>query len=248
MAAFFFHGDLSALLRRKWRRENPVILHINRAASIKDVIESCGLPHTEIGRIERQGSEVDFSFPVADSHRFDIHPLKAPCDLTRPTLLNPRPIDSVRFLVDANVGRLARYLRMAGVDTFYDRALDDQGIVELLERDRRILLTRDMGLLKRKTVAHGRYVRAEDPAEQLREILAFYGLTKQVKPFTLCLGCNAPLHFIDKEKVRSRLEPLTERYYHTFSICPVCDKLYWSGSHIEHMRRAFPELEKNLMD
>jgi len=242
MAVFFLHGDLSRLLRRKWRRANPVILQITRAASIKDVIESFGLPHTEVGMIGWQGGAVDFSFPVADSHRYDIRPVQAPCDVTRPTLLRPQPLASVRFLVDANVGRLARYLRMAGFDTFYDRGLAGQDIIELLQRDGRILLSRDLDLLKRKAVEHGRYVRAEDPEKQLREIVHFYGLAHQVKPFSRCLECNGTLRAIDKETVRHRLEPLTERYYHTFSICPGCNKLYWKGSHIENMRQTFPEL------
>lgn len=244
MAEFIFQGELSVLLRPVWRGTNPVDLTIDRAASVKDVIESLGPPHTEVGSILLQGREVDFTFPVLDRHRFAIHPVVSPCDVTRATLLRPHPLTSIRFLVDANVGRLARYLRMAGFDTLYADTISDEEIVQQLERDRRILLSRDIGLLKRKQVEYGRYVRSENPADQLREVLHLYNLTGRVAPFTRCLECNALLQPVAKEQIRERLEPLTDKYYKSFSICKGCDKLYWSGSHIDKMRRDFPELTR----
>jgi uncharacterized protein len=205
------------------------------------VIESFGLPHTEVDRIECNGREVDFSQPVEAGSRFDIFPVPAPWDVSRPTLLRPRPLPAIRFIVDNNVGKLARYLRMAGFDTLYDYRWDDADIIDLIGEDNRILLTRDLDLLKRKVVEFGRYVRSSRPDRQMREVLNLLGTAGQ-KPFSRCLECNFPLRLVEKREVLHRLEPLTRKYYRSFSICPRCDKIYWPGSHVDRMRRNFPEI------
>lgn len=241
-AEYSFHGDLSNLLRRRWREANPVRQPVTRAASIKDVMESFGLPHTEVGRIECDGWEADFSMPVWEGRRFDIFPVPVPWDVFRPTLLRPRPLTTICFIVDNNVGRLARYLRMAGLDTLYDHRWSNGDILDRLRRDNRILLTRDLDLLKRKQVVFGRYIRSSEPVLQLREVLNLFGPAAQVNPFTRCLECNSHLRAVAKQAVLERLEPLTRKYYESFSICPRCDKIYWPGSHVDKMRRAFPEI------
>jgi len=241
-ASYHFHGDLRDLLRPRWRDQNPVVQKVTRKASIKDVLESMGVPHTEIDRIEWQGNQVDFSFQVAPGHSFHVYSITPPWDVSRPTVLRPTPVSAVRFIVDVNVGKLARYLRMSGVDTLYDPGWDDEEILRQTGLTNRIVLTRDSGLLKRKQVEFGRYVRAEKIDCQLREILDLFGLAGQIRPFSRCLGCNTILQPVSKEDVMNRLEPLTRKYYETFSICPACDQVFWAGSHIEHMRHQFPDL------
>ncbi|MDD3619215.1 MAG: Mut7-C RNAse domain-containing protein [Desulfobulbaceae bacterium] len=240
-AEYHFHGDLQTLLRRRWRDVRPVRQEVTRSASIKDVIESFGLPHTEVNRIECNAREVDFSRAVEDRDRFDIFPVHVPWDVARPTLLRPRPLQTIRFIVDNNVGRLARYLRMAGFDTLYDYRWTDGEIIALLEVENRILLTRDLDLLKRKRVEFGRYIRSGRPAAQVREVLNLFGAAG-LEPFSRCLECNFPLRSVEKEDVLHRLEPLTRKYYNSFSICSRCDRIYWPGSHVDRMRRSFPEI------
>lgn len=241
-AEYEFHGDLPKLVRPKWLDDGRTIIQpVTRRASIKDVMESFGLPHTEIGKIECGGRDVDFSFPVEDRQFFSIHPVCAPWDVTEKTLLRPEPLDGITFIVDVNVGRLARYLRMAGFDVLYESGWRDEQIVAMLERQQRIVLTRDLGLLQRKRVEFGRYVRSEKPAEQLHEIIRLFGAEDKLQPFSRCLECNTLLDPVAKEDILHRLQPLTRKYYQTFSICPVCDKVYWAGSHIEEMRQFFPE-------
>lgn len=244
-AEYHFHGDLPTLLRRRWRNIHPVRQPVTRSASIKDVIESFGLPHTEVDRIECNGMEVDFSRPVEDACRFDIFPVSVPWDVSRPTLLRPRPLAAIRFIVDNNVGRLARYLRMAGFDTLYDYRWGDGDIVGLIEQDNRILLTRDLDLLKRKTVEFGRYIRSSRPERQMREVLHLFGTGGSI-PFSRCLECNSHLRSVEKQDILQRLEPLTRKYYESFSICPRCDKIYWPGSHVDKMRRNFPEIFSDI--
>jgi uncharacterized protein with PIN domain len=237
-ATYFFHGDLTGLLRPRRGLPHPVIQLVTRSASIKDVIESFGPPHTEIGRITCNGQEADFSQPVRANQWFDLYPIPCPWDVTVPTQLRPDPLTGIRFMVDGNVGRLARYLRMAGFDTLYDPAWDDREILTRLRSDSRILLTRNFDLLKRKQIVFGRYIRAILPIEQLREILVLFGKGEAPPSFIRCLECNTLLQPVAKQDILHRLEPLTRQYYTTFHLCPGCDKIYWAGSHVEKMQRS----------
>jgi uncharacterized protein with PIN domain len=238
---FLFHGDLPSLLRRKWKGNSLIVLSMDRRASIKDVLESFGLPHTEVGSIELQGQGIDFTHIVEDQGAFTIRPVSFPWDVSLPTVLRPQPLPTVSFIVDVNVGRLARYLRAAGFDALYDHRWNDEYIAELVREEKRILLTRDMLLLMRKQVTFGRYIRATKPVDQLHEVLGLFGLTDQLAPFTRCLECNSMLQAVSKEEILHRLEPLTRKYYTTFSRCSDCDRIYWPGSHIEKMRLLFSD-------
>ena len=235
-ASFYFHGEISHLLRPRWRSLHPIFQPVTRAASIKDVIESFGPPHTEIGAITCNGQPVDFSWPVKTVQRCDFFPVTPPWDVTRPTLLRPDPLPGLGFIVDINVGRLARYLRMAGFDTLHEATWEIQDILWIVQQEHRILLTRNLDLLKRKQVVFGRAIRANTPAEQLREVLDLFAIEQPPPPLSRCLKCNGLLEPIAKEKILHRLEPLTIRYFNTFRLCRHCDNIYWAGSHADRMR------------
>ncbi|MCL7488808.1 MAG: Mut7-C ubiquitin/RNAse domain-containing protein [Desulfobulbaceae bacterium] len=232
-----FDGDLSGLLRRRWKDKRSIAFSLDRRTSIKDLLESFGLPHTEVGAIEREGQELDFSHIVREGSTYTIKPVPVPWDVSVPTLLRPEPLPCVSFIVDVNVGRLARYLRAAGLDTLYDHQWSDRDLAQLVRQERRMLLTRDMGLLMRKQVVFGRYIRSAVPVDQLREVIELLGLAGQLDPFSRCLECNFRLQSVAKEEILHRLEPLTRKYYTSFSRCAKCDKIYWPGSHTEKMRR-----------
>jgi uncharacterized protein with PIN domain len=236
MNAFYhFHGDLPQLLRPRWRTANPIAQPVTRAASIKDAIEAFGLPHTEVGDIACDGQPVDFRRRVEAGQRFNISPHPTPWDVKRPTILRPIPLPELRFVVDVNAGRLARYLRMAGFDTLYDPCWDDRAILAVLENEPRLLLTRNLELLKRKQVVFGRRIRADHPLRQLREVIRLFGIHDLPHPFSRCLDCNMLLEPVAKQDILPRLEPLTILYVDLFSICRSCDRIYWEGSHVEKM-------------
>ena len=235
-ASFHFHGDLVALLRPQWRATGLIVYPITRAASIKDAIEAFGPPHTEVGELTCNGLSIDFSWLVEPGHRFEIIPNLPPWDVTRSTKLRPEPLVALRFVVDINVGRLARALRMAGFDTLYNPSWSEQHILRAIEEGR-LLLTRNLDLLKRKRVVFGRAVRAHRPDEQMREMLHLFGFEQPPLPLSRCLQCNTPLEPVDKTAILPRLEPLTARYFDSFHLCRHCDKLYWPGSHVDRMRR-----------
>lgn len=236
-----FSDELAWFLREA-AVQNEVLCEVDGKRSIKDIIESKGVPHTEAGRISANGRDVDFHYipqQVQTIHVFHINP---PLDVTEPTLLRPSPFPELRFIVDVNVGKLAQLLRVIGINTRYSTHYADREIAEFSEREKRIVLTKDRGLLKRSKVVFGKYIKAIDPYRQLQEVLGFYGLKGPFALFSRCLQCNARLRQVDKETVLDRLEPKTKKYYSRFFMCPVCGKIYWQGTHRYHMEKRLMAL------
>ncbi|WP_245587791.1 Mut7-C ubiquitin/RNAse domain-containing protein [Desulfovibrio inopinatus] len=202
---------------------------------MKDVMESYGVPHTEVFGLLANLQPVGFNHIVVPHDRIVATPAVFPIHVEKSTRLRPALRGPVRFVVDANVGRLAGLLRMLGFDTSYSFEHDDAALAEISFQESRIVLTRDRGLLKRSAVIHGRLLRANDPWDQLGETVRAYGLTPPWALFSRCLRCNALLERTTKSHVIHRLLPKTKRYYNDFSLCPRCDALYWPGSHFDAM-------------
>jgi len=229
-----FSQDLQPLLRRDER--GPLVEYrLQRRASIKDILESLGVPHTEIGAIQVEDRTLDFEFIPEPGLEIRVAGIEAPFEVTRPSRLRPEPLPAVRFVVDVNVGRLAALLRLTGFDAAYENGLRDNEIADLAHREQRIVLTRDRALLKRNKIDYGRLVRATYPEEQLLETLRFFGLTGPFDFFSRCLLCNCKLQPVAKAAILHRLEPKTRKYFNTFKTCPACDRIYWRGSHCDAM-------------
>lgn len=252
-----FHPDFYFFLTRELHKTIPFLVP-HRGASVKDIIESFGVPHTEVGRIlvrtrgklqnmgENNGASVDFDCVPRDQDRIFIYPPVPPVDVTLPTLLRPLPFKCLTFVADVNVGALARLLLSLGFDTLYSNAFSDEQVAQIAERQQRVVLTRDTGLLKRKKVIFARRVREETPEAQLKEVLTFFG--KDRGPFfflSRCLACNVPLVPVEKQAIAHLLQPLTRKYYHRFKRCPRCGGIFWKGSHVDEMAhkmmRLFPD-------
>ncbi len=233
-----FRGDLSAQLTIPPTKGEDVRYPLARRASIKDIIEALGVPHTEVGALLGNGVEIDFAYLPVPRDRIEILPPIPPVDVCSPTRLRPEPLPAVAFAVDANVAKLAPLLRMLGMDCWHQRDVDDATLATVSRNQQRVLLTRDTKLLKRKQVVYGHLVRAQEPPRQLREIIEFYGLRPLIVPFSRCLLCNGKLLAADKNDIRHRLEPLTEKYYDSFRRCGDCEKIYWPGSHRQRMEES----------
>lgn len=233
-ATFSFSAELNDFLP-DWRRGQVIHCEFQGNPSVKHLIESLGVPHTEVGRILVNGVEVDFSYWVQDGDCIEVYPLtnsgrEAP-DGTTSELTPP-----LRFILDNHLGRLANYLRMLGIDALYRNDYQDEELARLAEAEQRILLTRDRRLLMRGRVRRGYWVRAKVPRQQLIEILRRFDLARSIGPFRRCIRCNALLQPVAKEKILDRLEPLTKKYYNEFHICLRCHQIYWKGSHYERMQ------------
>lgn len=214
--------------------------------TVKDVLEATGIPHTEIDLILVNGDPVSFEHRPAVGDRIAVYPMFEALDIGSTARLRPEPLRHPRFVVDVNLGRLARLLRVLGFDVWWSSAADDQTLADISLDQQRILLTRDRGLLKRRTITHGLFVHSQHPEEQTLEVLRRLDLRRRIKPFTRCVRCNGQLAAVAKEQVIDQLEPLTRRYYDEFSRCPECGRIYWAGSHFEKLSRLVDRLLERL--
>lgn len=240
-AAVRFYEELNDFLPSALRKRDIEHRFLSPTA-VKDVIEALGVPHTEVDLILVNGASVGFDHPVRDGDRVSVYPKFEALDISGLTRLRPAPLREIRFVVDANLGRLAGYLRMAGFDTLYRNDFTDPALIEISRREHRILLTRDRQLLKHGDLTHGYYVRSRHPTGQLREVVRRFDLCEVLAPFQRCLRCNQPLTSIAKADVYHRLPPRTRRYYDRFWYCSRCDRIYWAGSHYQRMQAVIGKI------
>ena len=230
---FIFHSYLKKMLNKRRPAEPAFLHHFERRASIKDVIESLGVPHPLIDKLAVNGKEVGFDYILRHGDIVEATPLTPPVNPFISTVLRPQALDRIAFVVDVNVGKLALHLRTLGFDTKYGIDAGDGKLAMIASSQKRILLTRDTSLLKRKIVMHGYLLRTQDPFRQLVEVVRLYDLGSRIKPLSRCIPCNGLLVPVSKETILDRLEPLTRKHYESFHMCEKCKKIYWPGSHQE---------------
>jgi uncharacterized protein len=199
--------------------------------TVKDVIEALGIPHTEVDLILADGQSVGFSHRPSSGVRLAVYPVFESLDIAPVGRLRPTALREPRFVVDVNLGRLARLLRLVGFDVHYDRRLDDDALADVSDEEHRIVLTRDRRLLQRRQVTHGLFVRADRPFDQIVDVLRRLDLGRRLAPFTRCLRCGGLLTEVTKADVLDHLEPLTRVHYNDFARCEGCGQVYWNGSH-----------------
>jgi uncharacterized protein len=199
--------------------------------TVKDVLEAMGIPHTEVDLILVNGNAVDFSHRPTAGDRIAVYPVFEALDIGSMARLRPVPLRDPRFVIDVNLGRLARLLRVLGFDVWWSSDADDRTLADISVGQQRILLTRDRALLKRRAITHGLFVHAGHPEEQTLEVIRRLDLRRRLAPFTRCVQCNGRLIPVTKDEVIDHLEPLTRRYYDDFSRCTECARIYWPGSH-----------------
>lgn len=240
-ARFRFYEELNDFLPAG-KRKIEFSHRFTRRASVKDMIESFGVPHTEVEIILVDGQSVGFSHIVRDGDRISVYPMFETLDVSSLLRVREAPLRNPRFVVDSNLGGLARYLRLLGMDALYQNDFSDDEVARISQAQRRIVLTRDRRLLHRKIIVHGYFVRAVRPRDQTREVLTRLDLHASVHPFTRCTHCNGVLQAVDKSNVEHLLEPRTRRFYNHFLRCQHCQRLYWEGSHHERAARLVTEL------
>lgn len=237
-----FQGDLPFFLKSKKPR---VERQLSERTSVKDTIEACGVPHTEVDLILVNGKPGGFETVLAqdavvdvfgvDSNRFTHFPEN------RLQVLEVR-----KFVADGHLGKLVRDLRLLGIDVSYDRDAEDRQLITTVTTQDRALLTRDRRLLMHGRLRHGYYLRSQAPLEQTLEVLCRYGLGPSLAPFTRCLRCNAALERTKKETVLDQLEPLTKIYFEDFRRCCGCGQVYWSGSHFDKLKKRIETIRVRL--
>lgn len=239
--AFRFYAELNFFLKddRKFRTFRH---SFSGQPAIKDTIESLGVPHPEIDLVLVNGESVGFKYPLADGDRISVYPLFMSVDLSYQSRVRPERLNSVEFVLDTHLGRLARYLRLFGFDTYYRNDYEDEHLARISSEQKRILLTRDRELLKRGEVVYGYCPRSTRPQEQLLEVLRRFNLRGQVSPFSRCMHCNGSLIKASKDEVIEGLPPGVANHFDEFAKCPECVKIYWRGSHFDRMCEFIDEI------
>ena len=236
-----FYEELNDLLPPD-QRKLAINLVLKQPGSVKDLIESMGVPHTEIDLIVVNGESVAFNYRVQDGDHISVYPVFEALDISPLVHCQTKPLRDTRFVLDTHLGRLAAYLRMLGFDTLYRNDCDDPTLTTLSVSEHRILLTCDRQLLMRKQISHGYFVRSRQPKEQLLEVLARFDLFNTQQPFTRCMHCNGKTQPVDKKAIEAQLLQRTKKYYNEFWQCASCDKIYWKGSHYLRMQEMINNL------
>ena len=234
-ATFRFYEELNDFLPLD-KKKVDFVRPFSGNPSIKDIIEAIGVPHVEIDLILVNGNSVDFKYILQDNDRISVYPVFETLGINNVTHLRAQPLRVSTFILDVHLGKLANYLRMLGFDTLYRNDNEDPEIIRISLEEHRIILTRDIGLLKVKSVTHAYFVREQHPKRQLEEVLKHFDLYKDIKPFNRCIKCNGHFEPVEKEEILPQLEPLTIKYFDKFYRCMDCHGIFWEGSHYDHMR------------
>lgn len=221
-----FHQSLNDFLRK--RRKAQWNSHaFQTPSSVKDVVEAMGVPHVEVSKILVNEKEKAFNYLVQPKDKIDVFPFEHHFPASAPT----------SFILDVHLGKLARLLRMLGIDVAYQNNWHDREIVSIAVAENRAVLTRDVGLLKHKVLTWGYWLRSQNPEVQLIEVIRQFSLCAKRKPFTRCMACNGLLYPVPKDEIISLLPEETQKNFEEFYWCRHCGKIYWKGSHYENMQR-----------
>jgi hypothetical protein len=215
--------------------------------TVKDLIEACGVPHTEVDLILVNGRSVGFDYRIRDGDKISVYPVFESFDISGVTRLQERPLRDLRFIADNHLGKLVRILRLLGLDVFYDPDLRGLKLISHATTTHRILLTRNRQLLMHNAVQRGYCVRSDQPEEQAVEVVKRFDLADSLQPFTRCTVCNEPVEKVPKEVVSDRLPPLTRKYYDAFHRCTGCGKVYWQGGHLKNLSRLVAQLRNRFV-
>ena len=212
------------------------------SGSVKDMIESFGVPHTEVELILVNSESAEFGRLIRDDDRVAVYPVFESIDVQPELRVRPAPLRDLKFVLDVHLGKLAGYLRMLGFDALYENRADDPELVRIASEQQRILLTRDRGLLMHSAVTRGYWLRQTDSRRQAAEIIRRFDLAGGVRPFTRCMACNAMLQPADGSTVLHRIPPRIAALHDQFLECAACGRVYWHGSHYQRMQRWIEQL------
>lgn len=240
-AEFRFYEELNDFLPASQRKTSFRWPFFNTPA-VRDVIQAIGVPHTAIDLVLVDGVSVDFAHRLKGGERVAVYPVFERLDISPVIRLRPAPLRDTRFIVDTHLGKLARYLRMLGFDAVYERRFENAEIIDRSLSEKRIILTRSPEILKHNRVTHGHWVRHHEPLDQLREVLHALNLSRQLRPFTRCMDCNGAIAEVEKASIADRIDPLILQRFSEFRQCLNCGKIYWQGTHHEHMARLISDL------
>ena len=210
-------------LMRAGRRGRPVAVTCDGVSSLGHVVESLGVPLTEVGTMTVNGKPATASYRPRGGDVIQVNAVD-----------RPQRLGVSRFVLDVHLGTLARRLRLVGVDAAYSNDAADEALIDQANAGQRVLLTQDRGLLRQRRLRMGAYVRGARPDDQLTDVLARFA--PALAPWTRCPACNTLLVSAQKAAVEPRLQPGTRRTYEVFAECGSCGRVYWRGAHAARLQ------------
>jgi len=243
-ATFRFYEELNDFLPSD--KKKVVFVHtFSGTPSIKDVIESIGIPHVEVDLILVNGQAVDFKYRLKDHDMVSVYPVFETFEIASVSHLRKKPLRETKFILDVHLGKLAKHLRLFGFDTIYQNDYDDKAIIRISLAEHRIILTRDIGLLKVGSVTHAYYIRDQNPKGQIEEVLKHFDLYQAIDPFNHCIKCNGKLETVEKGTIIQQLQPNTIKYFNRFFKCANCQSIFWEGSHYDRMKNFINSIKNS---
>ncbi len=160
-----------------------------------------------------------------------------------------RLISELKFIVDHNVGKLAKWLRIMGYDTLFFSSPDDSHMIAIALAEGRVILTRDTQIMKRRVITSGKLkailIQSDKPELQMHQVIDTLSLDCQFRPFTICLECNQPLLERSKEEVKELVPPHVFQTQNQYVECPACHRIYWRGTHWQAMTQKLEKFVKS---
>ena len=157
-------------------------------------------------------------------------------------------VDAPKFIVDCNVGKLTRWLRLMGYDAQFFSGSDDSQLVAAARAEGRVILSRDTRIMKRRVITSGQLkavlIQSDEPERQIRQVIDTLDLDCKFQPFTLCLECNQPLVERSKGEVKDLVPPYVFKTQSQFRQCPTCSRIYWRGTHWRAMTKRLKNFTK----
>jgi hypothetical protein len=237
-----FYGELKNLISGK-QNKHELKFEFEIKTTTKDVVESFGIPHTEVSLILLNGESAGWNKIIDDNDRLSVFPFFYQLDIKNISKVFWQP-EKLKFIADVHLGRLAKYLRILGFDCLYQNDFSDEYIIETSIKEKRIILTMDRGILKNSRVKYGFLVKSKKVKEQLRNVMDRFDLYGKTRPFSLCIDCNEKLNRISRNEASKVFTYLGDEYYKEFYRCPSCNKVYYKGSHYERMFEKLKEFLK----
>jgi uncharacterized protein with PIN domain len=252
--ALHLHADLAELVRRGSAR--ALALDLDEPAAVKDRLESLGIPHTEVDLLLVDGRPADLAHRLRGSELVEAYPVPpAAAEAGRGPLaphaarrLQPRPLARTRFLCDQHLGKLARLLRMLGLDTAYDRNAREPELARRAVVEDRAVLTCHRGLLMRREILCGRLIRSRRPDDQVAEVIRRFVLVERLRPFGRCSACNGLLAAADRDEVAALVPARTRAWLDRYFRCTDCGRIYWEGTHVSRLRNRFATIIEAARD
>lgn len=242
-ASFYFHASLNDFLPAR-KRGRWISYSFQDRPALKDAIEAIGVPHPEVAALLVNRQATAFLHPLKDKDQVEVYPAAHSLQLPQEYKLRPAYQGKKRFVADVHLGKLSRQLRMLGFDCLYKNDYSDQIIATIAEQENRIVLSRDLGLLRLKTIYWGYWLRSQEPEEQLKEVVHYFHLEHKMNPLSRCIACNGKIEPVPKVEVMEALPQGTRQHFEEFFQCEACRKIYWKGSHFERMQEFIGRIKE----